>query len=231
MLRVLIILLLVSTQAQAGPWPRGKGKVFYSVHANGEYLEELGVIRQYGSIYGEYGLTDKITLGIDYNGSEIETEKAIAFIRYPLGNPDWAWRFAAELGAGIVDGENVLRPGFSLGRGINWRDRSGWLTLDTRVVLGDLPSGTRIESDFTLGLNWTERFKVIFQLQGGMPSEGDNYLKFAPSVVYELRQRKPRKGRKPRKARKGKQYIEFGITTGLVNYDDYGAKLGIWREF
>ncbi|MEO3415590.1 hypothetical protein AAFO92_13115 [Roseovarius sp. CAU 1744] len=228
MLRLAVLLLVFATHAQAGPWPRGKGKVFYSAHANGEYIEEFGIIRQYGSIYAEYGLTDKITLGVDYNGSEIATDKAIAFLRIPLGRTDRTYRFAAELGAGLVDGETVLRPGFSVGRGITWRDRSGWITLDTRAILGEASAGMRIESDFTFGISATPRTKVILQLQGGIQSEGDDYLKFAPSVVFELKQRK---ARSKRKKRKGKQYVEFGITTGIVNYENYGAKLGIWREF
>ena len=228
MLRLVVLLLVFATHAQAGPWPRGKGKVFFSAHVNGEYLEEFGTIRQYGSIYGEYGLTDKITLGIDYNGSEISTDKAIAFVRIPFGKPDRTYRFAAELGAGLVDGETVLRPGFSVGRGITWRERNGWMTLDTRAILGGSSSGMRIESDFTFGISATKRTKVILQLQGGIQSKGDDYLKFAPSVVFELKERK-RRGKK--KKRKGKQFIEFGITAGIVNYDNYGAKLGIWREF
>ncbi len=64
-----------------------------------------------------------------------------------------------------------------------------------------------------------------------MQSKGDDYLKFAPSVVFEMKERKARGKRKKRKGRKAKQFIEFGVTTGLVNYDNYAAKLGIWREF
>lgn len=232
MFRLVVLLLVFTTHAQAGPWPRGKGKVFFSAHANGEYIEEFDLIRQYGSVYAEYGLTDKITLGVDYNGSEITTDKAIAFVRIPIGRTDQKYRFSAELGAGLVDGEMVFRPGFSIGRGIAWRERNGWITLDTRVNMGGSSVlGNRIEADFTFGISATKRTKVILQLQGGMQSKGDDYLKFAPSVVFELKPRKARVKRKKRKQRKGKQFIEFGVTTGIVNYDNYSAKLGIWREF
>lgn len=229
MFRLVVLLLVFATHAQAGPWPRGKGKVFFSAHANGEYLEEFGIIRQYGSVYAEYGLTDRVTVGVDYNGSEITTDKAIAFARIPIGRTDRTFRFAAELGAGLVNGETVLRPGFSVGRGFTWHERNGWITLDSRALLGI--AGSRIEADFTFGISATKRTKVILQLQGGLQAEGDDYLKFAPSVVFELKPRKTRSKRKRRKARRGKQFIEFGVTTGIVNYDDYSAKLGIWREF
>ncbi len=231
MFRLVVLLLVFATHAQAGPWPRGKGKVFFSAHANGEYIEAFDTIRQYGSVYAEYGLTDRITLGVDYNGSDIATDKAIVFARIPVFKPYRNFLFAAELGAGQVDGETVFRPGFSVGRGFTWRERGGWITLDTRAILGSSALGTRIETDFTFGISATKRTKVILQLQGGMQSKGDDYLKFAPSVVFEMKERKARGKRKKRKGRKAKQFIEFGVTTGLVNYDNYAAKLGIWREF
>jgi len=59
-----------------------------------------------------------------------------------------------------------------------------------------------------------------------MPSTGSDYLKFAPSVVFERKQRKRHKSR-----RKSKRFIEIGVTTGILNYDAYAAKVGIWREF
>ena len=234
MWRLLILLLLIGTQAQAGPWPRGKGKVFYSVHANVEYLDEFGMLNQYGTIYAEYGLTEKLTLGVDYSGSEIATDKAIAFLRYPIANGDRQMRYAIEMGIGLSDGQMAFRPGVSIGRGITWGQRHGWITLDTRALLTGASQSSRIESDFTFGLGMTERTKLILQLQGGIQPRGDNYLKFAPSVVVELRPRKPRKNQrrgKQRKPRKGKQFLEIGLTAGLVNYDNYAAKIGIWREF
>lgn len=232
MLRALILLLLIAGPALAGPWPRGKGKVFYSVHANVEYLEEFGLMNQYGTIYGEYGLTEKLTLGVDYSGSEIATDKAIAFLRYPIANGDRKLLYAIEMGLGLSDGEMALRPGLSIGRGITWGQRHGWISLDTRALLTGSSQTSRIESDFTFGLGMTERGKLILQLQGGIQSKGDNYLKFAPSYVIELKQPKPRKKqRKKRKPRKGKQFLEIGLTAGLVNYENYAAKIGIWREF
>lgn len=216
MRRVLLLLLVLGAQAQAGPWPRGDGKVFLSFHGNAEASKDLLNIRQYATIYAEYGLTDTITLGLDYSGSELGTDKAIAFVRIPIANGDRQLRFAAELGVGLVDGENALRPGFSVGRGITLWDRHGWITLDTRVVLPGGDGSQRLEADFTFGLGVSKRFKVILQLQGGMPADGDRYLKFAPSVVY---QRKPG------------SFYELGVVTGIQNYDAYGIKFGIWKEF
>lgn len=215
-LRVLILLLLMAGQAYAGPWPRGKGKVFYSAHINGEYAEDTGLLSQFGTLYAEYGLTEKITLGVDYSGSEIRTDKAVAFVRIPLFGTERRFRYAAELGVGLVDGDMALRPGFSIGKGVSLGKRNGWMTLDTRIVLKDGPNDMRVESDFTFGLNLGERSKLIAQLQAGLEPKGSDYVKFAPSYVFE---------------RKPGHFWELGLVADITGGSVYGAKLGIWREF
>ena len=232
MLRVLLLLLvpglMSGAQTQAGPWPRGEKNVFLSAHGNVEIPDNLLVLRQYATLYAEYGLTDTITLGVDYSGGELGTEKAILFVRIPVAHGDRPLKFSAELGIGLIDDQTALRPGVSVGRGVTLFKRNGWLTLDTRAIMPTGDGLSRIEADFTFGLSVSKRFKVILQLQGGMPRDGEDYLKFAPSVVYE---RKARNRRGKRKHRQIRQYYEFGVTTGLHNYDDYGVKFGIWREF
>ncbi len=216
MLRVLFLLLLISAQASAGPWPRGKGKIFYSLHMNGEYRADINMISRYGTFYAEYGLTEKITLGADYSGSETYTEKAVLFARIPLPNGDRKLLYAAELGIGMADMQFAVRPALSIGRGISWGKRTGWATIDSRAILTGKSASNRLESDLTLGLNSTKRTKVIMQFQAGLPSRGDSYLKFAPSFVFE---------------RKPGRMLELGAIVGIHNYDNYAAKLGFWREF
>ena len=232
MLRLVLLVLLLATQAQAGPWPCGKGKVFFSAHANVEYLEDTGLLNQFGTLYGEYGLSEKLTIGVDYSGTELQTDKALLFLRYPLGKQDKTYLYALELGVGLVDGNNALRPGLTIGRGIKWGKRYGWMTLDTRFVMPSGSGTSRLESDFTLGLSITPRVRGILQLQAGFQSEGEDYVKFAPSIVIEQKNKRrkgKRKGRKPK--RDIKKFIEIGVTTGLVNYDNHSVKIGIWREF
>ncbi len=228
MLRLAILLLLAATAAQAGLWPRGKGKVFFSAHANVEYIDEFGLFNQFGTVYGEYGLTEKLTLGIDYSGSELQTDKAVVFARYPIGKQDGTYLYAIELAAGLVDGNTALRPGFTVGRGITWGKRNGWMTLDTRAVLPSGDGDTRVETDFTFGLSLTPRVRGILQLQAGFQSGGDDYVKFAPSIVIAQKDR-ARRGKK--RKREVKRFIEVGVTTGLMNYENHAVKIGIWREF
>jgi hypothetical protein len=141
--------------------------------------------------------------------------KAIGFLRWPLGRADRGVKLAFELGAGQVDGENALRPGLSLGRGVAFGKRQGWLAADGRAILFT-GGGMTLETDLTFGLSLTKRSKVILQIQAGQPDLGDAYTRFAPSFVVET---------------KPGAHIEFGLTEPLLGDGDRGIKLGLWRKF
>ncbi len=217
MLRILIIVLLLGSQVHAGPWPREKGKVFLSVSAQSEKSPQTGLMNNFSAAYGEYGLTEKLTLGIDLGTDGLTSSKAVAFARFPVLEREGPWLFAVEMGLGVVDTRMAVRPGFTLGRGLSLGQMGGWFTVDTRAVLKGGPRGSFLETDVTLGLNSSERTKTILQLQTGLPSKGSAYAKFAPSLV--IVQKKPG------------HYLEIGASAGLMNAADYGVKVGVWREF
>ena len=116
MLRNLILLLcLVATQASAGAWPRQKGSGFASIATRLEFDETYTLSPSYNSIYLEYGLNGRHTLGVDAGQSSDGATRTIAFLRMPLfetkrGNP-----VAIELGLGKIEEQIVLRPGMSWG--------------------------------------------------------------------------------------------------------------------
>lgn len=219
MLRCLILagLLLVglTVTTGAGPWPREKGRAFLSLSGQVHERDEFGFIDQFFGIYGEYGATDRLTLGIDAGGDAVRMSKALVFARWPLGAPERPLKFAIELGAGEVESAAALRPVLSVGRGITLWDRSGWMTGEARMILaggGDVS----LESDFTFGLDTGPRSKTILQIQTGRPALGRSYIRLAPSFVY-------RTG--PRTS------LEFGLIEPLSGNDRRAVKLGLWREF
>jgi hypothetical protein len=199
----------------SGAWPREKGTVFLSLAGQAEGPDEHGVYRQNFTLYTEYGLTERLTLGVDAGGDAVRMTKAIGFLRWPLGRADRRMKLALELGAGQVDGENALRPGLSLGRGVEIGKRQGWLAADGRAILFT-GGGMTLESDLTFGLSFTNRSKVILQIQAGHPDPGAAYARFAPSFVFET---------------KPGTHIEFGLTEPLLGNGDRGFKLGLWRKF
>lgn len=209
------LLLWLASDAMAGAWLRDKGAGFLSLSGQLKEPDEFGLYRQDVSLYAEYGLTEQLTLGVDAGHDILQMSKALVFARVPLGRKDRNTRLAAELGAGQVGDDNALRPGLSIGRGIQLWDRDGWLNADGRAVLAE--GGARIlESDLTFGLSVTDRIKVILQLQAGQPDTGDAYATFAPSIVYET---------------KPGAHLEIGLSQPLTGGDLRGVSLGLWRMF
>lgn len=210
-----VLLLGIATDAVAGAWLREKGTGFLSLSGEVTEPDDFGIYRQYYSLYAEYGLAERLTLGVDAGHDMLRMSKGVVFARLPLGRADRTVKLAVELGAGQVGDDNALRPGLSIGRGIKLWDRDGWLNADGRAVMaGD--GAMTLESDLTFGLSVTDRAKVILQLQAGQPDIGDGYAKFAPSLVYET---------------KPGAHLEIGLTQPLTGSDLRSLSLGLWRTF
>ncbi|PKQ13700.1 MAG: hypothetical protein CVT70_01715 [Alphaproteobacteria bacterium HGW-Alphaproteobacteria-1] len=209
----LVLLSWCAAMAQAGAWPREKGQVFLSFSSQFDERDENGIMRQSYGFYAEYGAAARLTLGLDVNGDALRMSKAIAFVRWSVGDAQRPLKLAVELGAGQVEDEAALRPGLSIGRGFSLGERHGWLNADLRAILG---GDTTFETELTAGLSVTPRAKVIVQLQAGMPEGGQDYLRLAPSLVYQMRP--------------GAQ-IELGLLEPLSGGGERGFKLGLWRQF
>ncbi|SLN15270.1 hypothetical protein ROA7450_00335 [Roseovarius albus] len=214
MLRVIIAILALSTaQVQAGAWPREKGSVFLSYSLE---IETEAPYQTYGTIYGEYGVTDKLTLGLDLGGDDTVSDKAFVFARYP-GKPAAVGILSAwEIAIGMAENELAFRPGVSIGRGIKWVEIDGWLGLETRSIIFSNGLAGDFEADATLGLSVTKQSKLIFQLQGRIPPIEPAYIKLAPSYIFEQRS-----GR----------HLEAGIITGVMGTDELKLKFGAWHHF
>ncbi|WP_104017469.1 hypothetical protein [Roseovarius nitratireducens] len=215
LLAILALLPWLATAVLGGAWPRAEGEGFLAASGTVEGPDEFGLYSQSFSLFAEYGATERLTLGVDLGGDAGRMSKAIAFLRWPLGRSERQLRVALEVGAGQVDQEAALRPAFSVGRGISIGEHHGWLNADTRAILFD-GGTTAYETDLTAGLSLGARVKGIVQLQAGAPARGRDYLRLAPSVVYE--------------ARPGTQ-IELGLTEPLTGGGERGFKIGLWRTF
>ena len=202
--------------SQAGPWMRGDGETFLSFSIETEF--ERGITdgsELYGSIYAEHGLTDRLTLGLDASTHKNALSKTIGFLRWPVGSTDRTLRMAAEFGLGTEGDTFAMRPGFSIGRGLQAGDTPGWITVDSRAIFVDSFDG-RLDTDITLGLKPNDRTKLMVQLQTGLPWNGDAYAKLAPSYAHEITP-----GR----------HIEVGFVAGVAEADDFKLKIGFWHKF
>lgn len=211
---VLILLaLLWPAMTQAGPWPRapGTGLAVASVYVG------TPLAQPYAGLYAEFGLMPGVAGGVDTGRAVSGSVKAVAFLRRSVRLPgDTGVVAAAEIGLGRIAGQAVLRPGLSLGHGLEeWLD-GGWLAVDTVAEIGLERSTFDIKTDVTFGLRLDERRNAMVQLQTGQSAGDPRFARLVPSVVTELRS-----GMK----------LELGLTQSLRGPSRTGAKVALWREF
>ncbi|MEC3861936.1 hypothetical protein VK792_11635 [Mesobacterium sp. TK19101] len=218
MFRLIGMLCLLAGSLQAGAWPRDRGTGFASLAGRLTWPGDLSSARPelgYQTAYAEYGLTDRLTGGLDLGRSVSGDLKLIGFLRYPLrerGN----WRSAVELGVGQIDGEPVLRPGLSLGRGTRNAHGYGWLSVDTVAEYGLRSKAIDWKLDATHGFALPRDRKLIVQIQTGLPAGRSAFARLAPSLVFPL----------------GKRFsAEAGLTIGLAGDSGIGMMIGLWSDF
>lgn len=212
------LLCLSSASAMAGAWPRKAGEGFASATARFSWpqdvqqLTSLAPSQEYYTIYVEYGLTDRLTLGVDLGRSVSGSGKSVVFLQYPLLERGTGPRVAAQLGFGQISGRQVIRPGLSVGLGLE----RGWLSVDG-VAEMRLDSGIAdYKIDMTWGWNFDNGRKLILQMQTGAPAGDPVFARFAPSVVFPLNDRLT---------------LETGVAYGLTGDRSFGVLVGLWTTF
>lgn len=216
--QILALTCLAAPCVEAGAWPRKKGDGFASVSVRLGWPQDvadwtsLEPTQDYSTLYIEYGLTDRLTLGLDLGHSVSGSGKTVAFLQFPLRQADEGVHVSAQLGFGMISGDRVLRPGLSLG----WSLEKGWFSIDS-VAEAHLQTGRAdYKLDFTWGRNLNAGRKFILQVQTGQPDGQDAFARLAPSIVIPVRDRLK---------------FETGATFGLTGDESVGLKIGVWTEF
>jgi len=237
MWRFLLSALLIGLPAAAisGPWPQEKGALFFayssSISANSATRYETG-----HSIYAEYGLTPRLTVGLDgYLGPAGKASEAYIFMRIPIGKTNKPGRLALTFALGQKNIPNPWGPevkqtqaklGLSWGRGL----KNGWLAVDAFAIIAvnkEIPAfapaftghfNSHFKADFTWGMKPTDRLMLIWQLQTGIPADGENYVKLSPSVVWSI-------------GKANNTKVEIGLVKGLTGDDTESLKIGLWKSF
>ena len=220
MLRLACLFCLLATLADAGPWPREKGRVFTanSIELSGFRLDrDLMQTPYFSSSYMEYGLSRSLTIGLHVgHGSSAELD-ARAFLRVPLSQTD-PHRFAVELSAGMAGDTGYVGLGLQYGRGFTLFERNGWITIEGRVDMLSREHGMDYRQgklDVTLGLTHRNGVKTMAQLFA-TETGGDIYASFAPGVAVPLWRRAT---------------LEAGVLLDVTRGNEPGLKLGLWQEF
>ncbi len=232
MIRLLALMLcLHAGPVLAGAWPREAGTAFVSL-PQWQAADGRG---SYTALFGEWGLTDRLTLGFDASRSVSGETKAVLFLRAPV--MDWMGvKVAAEIGYGEIAGQSVIRPGLSFGRAFAGRHGAGWLAVDTVLEYEIETQDIDVKADITLGFTPqradgpASRWTLMVQVQTGLVAVNEgifllretgirpdpSFLRVVPSVTYRLREGID---------------LEMGLYHSLTGTDERGVKLGIWSRF
>jgi len=219
-LLVAVICLLVAPQAVfAGAWAREEGQLFLST--GGNFLLSDGAqlpVHYDPTVYLEYGLTDVLTIGVDYHTADQgRINTGLVFARFPLGETTGPTRFAASIGYGarVVEfnpRENLLQGVLFWGRGYH----AGWFAIDYTATRGDITEMFRSKTDFTWGHHLSDRWTTTLQLQTGEGFSGDFYAKINPAVIWTINEN---------------HRVSLGAVQALTGDEGSALKLNIWSTF
>lgn len=223
-----LILALAATQADAGAWPRPRGETFVSVATRQTtggrtLIAAVQDIRSYNSVYLEYGLTDRLTVGLEAGqgrGQDQAVNAGLVFARLPVWSAG-EHKVAVDFGLGLMDDgvdgtQTRVRPGLSWGRGLQTRWGGGWLGMEASWEYR-MPSGdSATKADFTAGLKPTDNWMAILQVQTGLYPGADPIARLAPSAVRKIGAR---------------THVQAGALVPLAGDDAWGGTLALWFTF
>lgn len=192
----------------------------------------------YSSLYGEYGLGSRRTLGFELGHADLGETTALLWLQTAIDKPEWANRFAVAAAIGSVerDGSHIplgqIKAGW--GRGIEklpgggwvsaeasfrvtgkWETaslRQGWVTQDVTYLTPE-KSG---KAELTLGFRPRESLMLINQLRLEERSDSGFSGSLAVSTVYDVT---------------GPAQIELGLIAPVTGEGEQAVKLGTWFAF
>lgn len=224
-MRCLVWLMMVwfaicpARPAGAGAWMRDEGTGFLSTGAilrqgDPQAAREL-------SLYGDYGLSPRLTLGVDVNQRPGVSGHALLFARLPLNAPEARSKFALETALGghhwMGDWSPMYRVTFSAGRGFTTRKGAhGWIALDASYErrLGDTDPAYKL--DGTIGLSGPARLRPILQIETAFSPGQPVFWAVTPGLLIEGGHNRT---------------WHLGLERKSASRDTLGLKLGLWLQF
>ncbi len=190
----LLLLLAATGPADCGAWARGAGKTFTSLKG-AVPSDERSVEAATLSLYGEYGLTSRLTLGSKYDRLDPVQGAAELFVRWNAARPDAPLQMAAELGVGLTldysrrvpvewTDRTLLIAAVHAGRGFATRFGNGWvdIRLGGRFPLNEDPARGKFNA--LAGIDLT-RLLAMIELRSDF-GRNDVYATIGPAAALKL---------------------------------------------
>lgn len=202
---------------------------------------------RYASLYGEYGLTARNTLGFELGRSAGGESGALVWLQRALDRGEGPDRWTASIGGGAIwrDGATmpVAQVAAGWGRGLDAVPllrripRGGWLAVETRLkVAGAMKDDAaaqelqaagagplayltpETEANAEVTLGWNATSSMMLVNQLRLAYRDDSG--FSSKLATSLVRELP-----------GPAHLEVGVITPLSGTGEQALKLGTWLEF
>ena len=217
-LAILLLSLCAAQPASAGAWLREKGTGFLSL--TGTVYNPSDSYDFKSAVYGEWGVTPKLTIGLDLNDRPGLTGHALVFARVPVSKVGKNGRFAFEFGGGGHHYQERWHPmykiGLSYGRSLNTKWGYGWLAIDLAMEHRLRTSDPFYKLDATVGLSADRLINPMLQIETAYFSNSEFQWSVTPSILIRG---------------KNNTRWQFGIERRSGYPKGYGLKIALWREF
>jgi len=218
----LLLFLLAVQPATAGAWLREHKHGFSSVSSTLRRLPDR--IGQENSIYLEYGVRPKLTLGLDLNEGDSLSGHGLVFARFAPGKARESGSrknyFAIETAIGAHYQGELIAPMYKLtlswGRSLKTKRLSAWLAVDLAGEQRKGLPGPTLKMDTTLGLNGVRRVQPMLQIETSRPADGAVNWAVIPSL---------------RIARRNGITWVVGVERKFAGRHSVGVKFSIWKDF
>ncbi|TDK42152.1 hypothetical protein [Antarcticimicrobium luteum] len=216
---LLIALSCAAPPAGAGAWQRETGRGFVST--TGTLRQGDPDARQELSVYADYGLAPRLTIGADVNERPGIAGHAVLFARLPLSRPGARARLAAEAAFGGHHWRGAWDPMYRLtlsyGRGSTTRSgATGWLALDAAYERRLGMNVPIYKLDATLGLSAPGRLRPILQVETAHIPGQPLIWAVTPGVLID--------------SRRNATWL-IGLERKSAGRDTVGLKIALWRWF
>ncbi|MEP5732181.1 MAG: hypothetical protein ABJL67_22730 [Sulfitobacter sp.] len=211
--------LSAGSPAQAGAWLREKGSGFTSLSFGLNRFEEGSQ-----SLYFEYGLSEKMTIGLDVTTSTQRSDfrdgQGHIFLRRQLWANDGPHKLAYEIGIGGTIRDDAVLPtfksGLSWGRGVQLYDRNGWVNVNAAFIYEPSLGEHITKMDATFGLELGQRTSGLVELSL-FHQHGDTYQAVEPSLLI-----------RPKDSRFN---FKVGAKIPFDDQDKSSLRLAVWHSF
>ncbi|WP_240931875.1 hypothetical protein [Parasedimentitalea denitrificans] len=172
------------------------------------------------SYYGDYGITQSLTLGVDLNDADRLAGHTLIFARVSLNFLPPEHHLATEISLGGAHYRNEWKPmhklTLSYGRGFDSTWGPGWLAIDGAYEKRGTSSQPIVKLDATIGLNAEEHLRPMLQIETAKISGHQLFYSITPSLQVPL----------PRDS-----HLLIGLQHRVTTQRSLGLKVGVWHRF